>query len=272
MRGLLSGPPSRGGHQARLGLLFGLLLALSLLLQARAARAYDGIASFGAPAIEGGGGGRYFTGSIRDGHACGVCHLEPGARAPLEGPEIRVAGLPSAGYLPGRTYELDVYWTPGAGVGAAASLELLSSWTAESVGSMSLPPPAELSAGEFCAGRPATSLFEAEPTRTLAILELCTVSRMRLRWTAPTAPSGPVWLSVAVVHADGDGLPGGDAVSERRLFVPVANSPVESSSVQLGCSLVRGAPLAHAAAPPWPELPLAGLGLLAGLLAWRRRR
>jgi hypothetical protein len=84
-------------------------LACAVVLAALAdeARAYSTPdASAEQPAL-GGGGGRWFTGSPADGFGCTVCH------APASGQRhfpLRVAGLPSDGYVPGQRQEIVLAW------------------------------------------------------------------------------------------------------------------------------------------------------------------
>jgi hypothetical protein len=175
-------------------------------------------------------------------------------------PEIEVAGLPAAGYLPGRIYELDVYWAVTGGVGSAAMLEMTSHWTDAPAGELLIPPTAELGEAEICRGRAA---LEARRTsdRSLLTLELCPTDRMHFFWRAPETAVGPVWLDVAMIIADGDGGHQGDIAGEARRFIPAANAPLESASVQQGCGVASGSPRGS----------LVSLSLLS-LLLWRRRR
>lgn len=234
-----------------------LLVAIGVALMACPsvpALAFDGVESFHLPVVEGGGGERFFTGSKRDGHTCGVCHVSEYPDA-----EVEVSGLPRAGYLEGHVYELDVYWPVEGGVGSAAMLEMTSHWTGEPVGRMELPSTVNLTESELCRGRPALEADEAEG-RSLLSLSLCPTDRMHFFWTAPSSTTGPVWLDVAMVTVDGDGTHGGDVVGSASRFVAPANAPVESASVQQGCSTVGA----------MPRGGFAVFALLACLL-WRRR-
>jgi len=229
-----------------------LCLAGVLLLQTASVRAYDGVDSFLLPAIEGGGGGRFFTGSRRDGQTCAVCHTSSYPASAVE-----VSGLPRAGYLPGRIYELDVYWPVTGGVGSAAILEMTSHWTSAPAGELLLPPADELGEGELCRGRPALERRQT-PDRSLLALELCSTDRMHFFWKAPDTSVGPVWLDMAMLIADGDGSHAGDLTGSARRFIPAANAPIESASVQQGCAVAGRAP---------------GASLLwVGLLLFLRRR
>lgn len=67
------------------------------------ANAFGSLDSFGFEAVKGGGGGRYFTGSLRDGFTCGVCHTSE----TFFGMEVRGLG---ESIEPGRTYTLTIAW------------------------------------------------------------------------------------------------------------------------------------------------------------------
>src|SRR5207244_2345573 len=54
----------------------------------RHARAFSDVEGFGKPVEQGGGGGRWFTGSATDGFTCGVCHR--GGHSP----DLNIFGLP----------------------------------------------------------------------------------------------------------------------------------------------------------------------------------
>ncbi|HEY8429556.1 MAG TPA: hypothetical protein VIL20_14325, partial [Sandaracinaceae bacterium] len=87
------------------------LVALALALPGRAS-AFRLAETYPKPAIEGGGGERWFTGSASDGHTCVVCHR--GAPAP----EVELTGLPERGYVPGETYELELVLPEATTAGA----------------------------------------------------------------------------------------------------------------------------------------------------------
>lgn len=68
--------------------------------------AYSSPEAFAGPAYEGGGGGRWFTGSPAEGFSCSVCHL-PG-KAPRDFP-IYAAGVPSV-YSPLVPQQITLSW------------------------------------------------------------------------------------------------------------------------------------------------------------------
>lgn len=83
------------------------LFTLLALACVRTAHAFSAPEAFHAPANEGGGGGRWFSGSPAEGYACDVCHT-PEPKQTQFG--LRVSGLPSAGYVAGTSYDLTLEW------------------------------------------------------------------------------------------------------------------------------------------------------------------
>jgi hypothetical protein len=87
--------------------LLAVLLACASLVFAFEARAYSTPEAFIEPASQGGGGGRWFSGSPADGFGCSVCHSAgPGQR---ELP-LYVTGLPLSGYTLGEQREIVLSW------------------------------------------------------------------------------------------------------------------------------------------------------------------
>jgi hypothetical protein len=82
-------------------------LSASSLAPPRAQAYLDG-RTFEDDAVNGGGGGRLFTGAPGDGYDCSVCHR---GGAPLA---LTVEGIPSEGWEPGRTYVLAIPFPEGA--------------------------------------------------------------------------------------------------------------------------------------------------------------
>ena len=212
------------------------LFALLVLLVPLDVRAFDGPPSFEAPALASGGGGRFFTGSATDGYACSVCH-DGG-----EGPVVQLAGIPRAGYLPGRVYEFDFYWRPSGAVSASGVLEILGAFSLADAGRITVPPAADLIAEELCGGRPAVHIVSTADGRQLGFLDNCPVQRMHVFWTAPDPAVGPVSLNAAFVFANGDGLAVGDPARRIVRLVPEANAPVEAAVVEAACSAAPASP------------------------------
>lgn len=86
------------------------------------ARAFGDYELFFADPVDGGAGGRWFTGSPADGYTCSVCH-EGGRQWP-----VQVDGLPTGqGYLPdpNKPYSITLSWNEFRG----REIELFS-WSA----------------------------------------------------------------------------------------------------------------------------------------------
>lgn len=174
-----------------------------------AARAFRAHQTYAEPAVDGGGGGRYFTGSFADGHTCAVCHRASlGVQEEPEGVEL-VTDIPLEGYVPGTTYELELS-LPDTTT-ASANLEVVDSLGA-GVGALTLaetPGAQDLcNAGEL----PAAFLVDLPDGRRVAAMDVCGAERLRVRWTAPDVSAGPIWINAGVVGADG--VPAGDGVVE----------------------------------------------------------
>ena len=203
---------------------------------------------FSQPVTAGGGGGRFFTGSARDGFGCQVCH--EGAAAPL----VAVEGVPGA-WTPGSTYTLALEWSVASG--SVSFVGELVDADGHGVGTLITPPAEIVEDDERCAGgSPAVRLeHDLEDTRTLFAIPACGATRTRVQWTAPDDDAGPVWLHLGVVHGDGSGTPDGDGVRMLAYEIP----SIATSEAADGCRL-GGAPR-----PAW-------LLLLAPLCRRRRRR
>lgn len=207
-----------------------LLLACVGLLPA-SARAFNTAEKFGQAAIQGGGGGRYFTGSLRDGYNCAVCHR--GAEAP----SVSINGLPEDGYLPGQTYDLEIV-LPDAAV--TSSVVELSDAEGQMMGSMGLSAAPGLD--EVCAaiaGEEATLAakhVDLPEGREVVAMDACGARRLRLSWTAPAEPQGAVWFHAAVVAGNGEADTNGDGVRVYSRVIPVQGGSATSAEVAAGCS------------------------------------
>lgn len=248
-------------HREALSHIIALAGAFALFAPARVL-AFSDPGTFGKPVTEGGGGGRYFTGSPADGYTCSVCHQGPA------GPAVSVLGLPLAGYVPGTSYEVTVDW-PDDLENVAVSLEITDR-TGMGAGSVRLPPADELFEPERCipvgAGIPAGLLIDA-PGRTIVFAANCGAQRLRFLWTAPTQDVGVLWFAGALVHADGNSDAEGDRVTILSVALP---SPSQSAD---GALAVRGGCSALAPGVRRPRAGATGLWLLSlGFFVRRRRR
>ncbi len=240
-------------------------LALALALSApAAARAYSGADRFELDPSSGGGGGRRFTGSPADGFTCEVCHTG-GRRA-----EFEVAGFPTGGYRPGEQYAIEIAWPEGAA--AAFALEVVDA-SGAAAGVLALPPAEEIDRGQRCASgtadppRPAAGMRSLADGRTVAAVEPCEAERASLRWTAPAADTGAVFLYAGGVIGDGSGTAEGDGTDRVvRSAALLGAPPPEASVLEAGCAAAGGRPAGGGRAAGQWALPWLALLLL------RRRR
>ncbi len=231
------------------------LLAMAIALVPTTARAYLDAARFTAPVLEGGAGGRFFTGAPDDGYGCAVCH-DGGAA------EVVVEGLPEGGFEPGADYDLALIF-PDDARSAGAVIEVADE-RGEAVGALALVPESELEDGDRCRDdTPAVALVPAED-RLVARAEVCGARRARVRWTAPDEPVSGVRLFASAVLGDDSGDPTGDpTVTLVRPLRARSAPPLEAGRLGARCS-------AAAARTEAPALLLAAL-LLAVVLrrcAW----
>jgi hypothetical protein len=241
-------------------------LALCLLLGLLAAPQAHGFSdaeAFGRPVEEGGGGGRWFTGSAADGYTCKVCHRGG------QSPNLDIRGLPIEGYVPGTAYEITILW-PGDAQSVALTTEVTDG-VGMRAGTLRLPPQQELRDPELCqpvgAGLGAGELIDL-PTRSVISMADCGAHRLRFLWTAPTRDEGPVWFSGSLVNSNAKGDVEGDGVRD---FAHVVGSPSSqdalaskiASGVASGCSALPR----RAGGGAWCVCPI---GLM--VLAVRRRR
>jgi hypothetical protein len=237
------------------------LLACAAITAAPArALAFSEPATFESDVAEGGGGGRFFTGSPADGYTCKVCH--GGASSP----DVQISGLPLDGYIPGTAYEVTIDW-PDELENVALALELDDA-RGKAAGRLRLPPQDELFEPERCApvaaGIGAGQLVDADE-RTILEVPNCGAQRVRFLWVAPAEDHGAVWFAGSLVRADGMSDVAGDGVTN---FNGVLASPSQSSAdtraLSAGCSTARGASSRGGS--------LAASFVLITLLRVRRRR
>lgn len=225
-----------------------LLVLLSLMAAPRAAYAYSSFADYARSIADGGGGGKFFTGTPADGYTCDVCH-SGGAPAKLD-----VVGLPSAGYVPGQTYQIAFTWPmPVAdAVPRIALMVELSDDNGATAGVPALIPYAQWTDAEKCAqdafpaadicraGEAAGCCRELDATRDacsfpgersmLWMLE-CGARAARFDWTAPVQPVD-VWFSASIVSSSAGNDAAGDGVTlMRQLLRPVAHADARTGAV-----------------------------------------
>ena len=237
---------------ARLSLL-SLLAALALPAPAHA---YLDAASFEADPTTGGGGGRFFTGSPRDGYGCAVCHR--GGTAPV--PEI--LGLPADGIVPGTRYVIELRYADT--LDQLSAIAEIATESGEPAGTLVPLSSAEITMDERCAdGDPALELV-VSGDRTLARIDPCGATRARFAWTAPDT-AAPLRLHLSSVNGDRSGTTLGDGASTvLRPLSALGAPPSAAGTLAQRCAAAPGARSA--------ALPLASLFALALFLARRAAR
>jgi hypothetical protein len=213
-------------------------LGYSLAVQAAPVWAFSQPSYYPRPALLGGGGGRWFTGSAADGFSCRVCH-SGGQSWPMH-----LSGLPELGYVPGQTYDIRVTWpeftehaelikqapqTPtamgmehaGPDMSILVELSTANGVTAGAF-DMNYTDIAQPSrSDEWCQhleGVPASQLFDTKATapdqpvircdpqspdqRCLLAVQVCGAQTLRFWWTAPSTDVGPVWFNAGLVATD----------------------------------------------------------------------
>jgi hypothetical protein len=222
--------------------------ALALLVPSRSALAFSELSRFSDPVSDGGGAGRWYTGSPADGYNCAVCHADGKAVS------VTITGLPDR-YMPGATYELMLTWPV-----AIERISALVEFTDEhgmGAGTVHVPSDADmgLTDPDICQpkglGVPAVQRFAAPDfdvsnNRQIAGLTDCGGMQMRLQWTAPAQDMGVVFFSGGVVQSNHMSDLLGDGVVE--VFRPVLPPVGKSYAVEAkgGCSAGERA---HALSP-----------------------
>lgn len=251
-----------------------LAIGLSVWTQAGVAHAFTDPLHFAKPAKDGGGEGRWFTGSPADGHSCNVCHTGGVAET------LIVQGLPPKGYVPNEEYEIRIAWPQTAArtnplfdTAAEKDLpraQLVAEFIAESAGESGTISVTEkeyllqnLSDAELCRNRPnvkprrlfgrelyrqpfgkpaeAADLCQATNlTRCLMVAKGCGASELRFKWTAPSSHQGTIWFSAGFVATDKASLwPEDDPASEITIPIAAARNGSYVSSLEQACSVSR---------------------------------
>jgi hypothetical protein len=184
------------------------VLVLAMLVP-REARAFSDPALFAAPAVEGGGAGRYFTGSPADGHGCGVCHYGGAS------PSVFLDGLPDVPE-PFARYDVTVRWdAPDAS--HAMHLELMNPAgehpSVELSNADALPPEARCDSEPD--GPPAVYAVDVGARRVLGVQD-CGARALSFSFVAPAEP---VHLALGLVRSDSSATRDGDGVLELRRVI-----------------------------------------------------
>lgn len=239
--------------------LVGCLLGSSLT--ASAAQAFSEPLLYQDDPINGGGGGRFFTGSPLDGYSCAVCHQ---GAAP---PNVTLSGLPKS-FEPGMTYDIVLSWTtPTAPHGL--NLEIVDV-DGRAAGELALPKTADLTADDRCTftedpifkDKQASYLVETG-TRNIVGVRACGARSLHFSFTAPD--TAKIALTASIVRSDESKDVKGDGVRELRQISYRGNefSQVVSGS---GCGVIAQG----RSALPW-SLLLALTGFLFARRLWLSR-
>lgn len=237
----------------------GLALGVTLACVPRTAHAFSDPLSFADPVELGGGGNRFFTGSVADGFGCDVCH------AGGSSPRLTLLGLPLSGYAPATAYEIRVEW-PAELEHIGLALEITGP-SGAAAGSLRLPPASELPDPERCEpvedGIAAGVLTELQGRTVLSVPD-CGARRVRLLWIAPSEARDALRFSGGLVASDGEADVAGDGVTLfAHVLPPTRSSGIPASDISGGCSV-------HAPARGRSLLPFAALVL--GWTIWLRVR
>lgn len=152
------------------------------------AQAFGALSVFEFAAGEGGGGGRFFTGSLRDGYTCGVCHQSE----TYFGMELRGLGT---SIEPGKTYTLTVAWE-GDPTGVSVNGEIVG--------------PKGFAAGKLTTidGEASIEVADKKDKRQLFNVykdEERAKSEVKLKWTAPDKSfQGPISVHMAAIRRPKD--------------------------------------------------------------------
>lgn len=192
-------------------LLLGSLLTAGLC--ASTAQAFSEPLLYSEDALNGGGGGRFFTGAPLDGYSCSVCH-EGGAA-----PSVSVSGFPLS-YVPGQTYQVAVTWTQPTSP-HALNLEVVDT-SGRATGVLALPLPEDVGEDDLCIlsddeafrSEQASSLVESGARRIVAVRG-CGARSLHFSFTAPDQPKA--LLAASVVRSDKSADTHGDGVLALRL-------------------------------------------------------
>lgn len=218
------------------------------------------------PVTYGGGGGRFFTGSVEDGLTCGVCHL--GRDEPIEA-TFTIDGPLEAGYVPGTTYRLELL-LPEEEPRIAGSIEV-TDVSGAGIGSLTLLAEDAQQALDRCqvahpcgADVPdptqAASLSDVGEDRSVATVDACGATRLVVEWHAPPEAVGPVRIHAVAVASDASGDPTGDAAFAYATLV------APEGEVAMGADVAAACGIAHR--PPSDSGPFAWLALV---VAWAAR-
>lgn len=174
-------------------------------------------AAYPQPVAEGGGGGRFFTGSHRDAVGCASCHDSESAF------DVQLEGLPSE-YRPGATYTVLVRW-PDTDRPVSIVAEWMDAY-GDPRGTVRLPPAEVVEDEDRCSsGSVAAALYETDDGREIIGMPACGARQLRLQWTAPDDENDDVTFFLGAVASDQSDDPTGDLVTMRETVVHGSRNP-----------------------------------------------
>jgi hypothetical protein len=245
-----------------------LFVALSLAKPSLAS-AFQNPETFVADPTQGGGGGRFFTGSPLDSYTCEVCH-----RSETTLP-VGIFGLPLGSYQGGATYRVTIDW-PDDLMRVALTMEATDR-QGRAAGTWSAPDAATLSAPDLCTlavdSPTGTTIIPVDGSRAIVSAIDCGQHQTTMNWTAPASidplaaiPLPDVLFSGAIVASNTNGKLAGDSAARfaRNLAAPGAEEPAVSN-VLARCSVttIRNAE---------PPLPITIFALACSAVLGVRRR
>jgi hypothetical protein len=182
--------------------------------------AYSDQATYDDLAINGGAGGRYFTGSRVDGNGCSVCHVGP------ESNDFSI-DLPASGALEaGKRYDVTVRWTSPEKP-HSVHFEISNPNGSHAM----VEVPTVLPKESMCGTMPAVYVIDRGNRRIVGV-EPCGASKVTASFVAT---GGPIEVSVAGVAGDNSDSATGDATFERRITLGVARAGPDG-----GCEVGSG--------------------------------
>lgn len=211
----------------RRGTLAGLwMFLLTVSAGPSGALAFSDPERFTAPTHEGGGGGRFFTGSWADGFTCAVCHRGGAA------PAVSITGLPRAGFSPGQIVEAELTFVGGPGNHSLA-LEVVDG-AGRDLG-LELLPEDQIYITERCGatqgGRRASFISQLDARRVLG-MEACEARAVRFRFRTPQTDRAVVMATV--LASDNSATIEGDGVTE--IAQLLYQNPSAARAADSGCS------------------------------------
>lgn len=219
-----------------LTLVHGVIACCAVTFVLGRAHAFGDLFRFNEPAAQGGGGGRWFTGSPADGYGCEVCHRGESSR------EVVVQGLPAV-YQPGASYDVFVRW-PLTSPRVTALVELTDE-LGHGAGSV-LIPDSKLTPEESCApaedGIPAALVLAGAElnlanNRQLVGMQDCGGSVLHWIWTAPAIDMGTVLFTGGLVESDAQQNAEGDRVAGFFRAIGSPSKPERRVELSGGCAM-----------------------------------